>query len=107
MLGAAAVPLVETHHVPPRCPGLVRDAAHVMRETRTLEAVQEQERRMILWPFVPVAVREDTGALGHVEVALGGGRETGKPSSPRPCIERLTMATWKPGSKRGGLEGHA
>ena len=50
VLGAAAIPLVQPDDVPAGGPGLVGHAAHVVRDAGALEAVQQQQRRVVLRP---------------------------------------------------------
>ena len=47
MFGVAAVPLIEADHIPAGGPRLVGDAGDVVSEARALEAVQQQQRRML------------------------------------------------------------
>src|SRR5688572_33258613 len=107
MFGVATVPLVETHHIPARRPRLVRDAADVVREARSFEAVEQQERRMLRRRVVPVAVREHAGIVGHVEVARDRLRQRWKATRLRPRVKRLRVAAGKARGVTGGLKAHA
>ena len=75
MLGAAAVALIEPHHVEAGGKRLVGEAAHVVRLARAFETVQRQQRRRGLTVRLPVAVRQHARVGGDVEIpGFGGGQ---------------------------------
>ena len=106
MFRIAAVALIQPDDVPARRPRLVGDSADVMGKARALEPVQEQQRRMIAWLVVPVAMRKDACIVGNIEEAGRGRRQARKPSRFRPRIQRLQMAAGKARMVIGWLETH-
>ena len=76
LLGAAAVALVEADDVPAGGPRLVGNAAHVVREARPFETVQQDERPAHRAVRVPMmAMREDARVVRDVEAPLNGRRK--------------------------------
>lgn len=67
MLGAPAVPLVETDDVEPGAPGLPGDAQHVVGVAAAFKPVHEDERPMSLPVRLPMAVTEGLGIRGDGE----------------------------------------
>ena len=80
MLGAAAIALIEPHHVEAGGERLVGEPAHVVRLARAFEAVQRQQRRRRLTVGLPVAVGQHARIGGDVEKpGFGGGKRGERP----------------------------
>ena len=88
MLGVPAVSLVEPHDVHALLERLGRDAAHVVRVARCVEAVQQKDGRVFPRLALPVAVREDPGVVVDVEVSDGRLGQSGEISRVAPAEER-------------------
>src|SRR6202041_2100140 len=86
LLGAAAIPQIQTHHVEGRDPGLLPSAAHVVGFARALQPVQHHQGRMFARILLPVALAKNLGARFSVERTRHSTRQSR--NRPRPEIRR-------------------
>src|SRR3982074_1835605 len=92
MLGPAAVPLIQSKDVEAARKCLGRDALHVVRIARRVEAVEEEQRAVIPWPGLPMAVREGARAGVAGEIAGGCRRQPWKIARIAPTEQRHLVA---------------
>src|SRR5262245_48759986 len=77
-----------------------------MRRARAFEAVKQEQRRMIGFPRMPVAMCQDARIGCDVDVLLDRWREIREPTAPGPGVERLLAAADETRPVLGGLKGH-
>ena len=91
----------------PACPGLVGDAAHVVRRCSSLRG--RAAAGSVGWSLralVPVAVRQHARVGGDVEVARHRRGQPWKPAALCPGVERLRVAAAEKRAKFQRLERH-
>ena len=102
MLGVAAIALVEPHDVLPAGEGLRGEAAHVVRVGGPIEAVQDEQRRMLPRTRLPVTHGEHAVVGVNVEIA---GRRRGQAGKVPGLPQLKSVMRWPLRSEGRGTKG--